>query len=65
VGCRGFRPSGADAGGGDKVMGAICVTLPRERAESDKVDRLIDAMLHCANDVTKKMSGSSRSVPRD
>jgi len=51
--------------GGDKVMGAICVTLPRERAESDKMDRLIDAMLHCANDVTKKMNGSSRSVPLD
>ena len=49
-------------GSSDKVLGTICVTIPQERAEKDSMDRLINAMLYCSNDVTKKMQGSARSL---
>jgi len=46
----------------NKVLGTICVTIPQERAEKDGMDQLINAMLYCANDITKKMYGSVRSL---
>jgi DNA-binding IclR family transcriptional regulator len=43
-------------GGGGKVMGNVCVTIPRERARSGGMERLIGATLGCARDVTRRMN---------
>jgi DNA-binding IclR family transcriptional regulator len=45
-----------------KVVGDICLTIPRERAEATSMDRLIDATRRCANDVMKKIKGGARTV---
>lgn len=40
-----------------RIMGDVCVTMNRQGCGGGSLDRLIDATLHCANQVTKKMSG--------
>lgn len=45
-----------------KVLGTICVTVPQERAEKDGMEQLIDGMLYCASQVSKKMCGSVISL---
>lgn len=44
-----------------KVLGTICVTIPQDRAE-DSMNQLIDDMLCCASNVSKKMYGDMRSL---
>jgi DNA-binding IclR family transcriptional regulator len=43
-------------GGAGKVMGNVCVTIPRERAGSGGMERLIGATLGCARDITRRMN---------
>lgn len=40
-----------------RVMGDVCVTMSRQGYGDGSLDRLIDATLHCARQVTKKMNG--------
>jgi DNA-binding IclR family transcriptional regulator len=36
-----------------KIMGDVCVTIPRERADDGSKDRLVDAMRRCVDDITR------------
>jgi DNA-binding IclR family transcriptional regulator len=49
-GAVGFAAPIFDARG--KIMGDVCVTIPRERAGDDSRDRLVDAMRRCVADIT-------------
>lgn len=40
-----------------RIMGDVCVTMNRQGCGDGSLDRLIDATLNCANQVTKKMRG--------
>jgi len=48
-----------------KVMGDICITIPRERAAIGSMDQLIDAMLCCAKDVTHKINSGASGLNTD
>jgi DNA-binding IclR family transcriptional regulator len=44
-----------------KVLGDICVTIPEQRFDEGSLERLVEALLKCAGEVTEKLRGAVRA----
>jgi len=44
------------------VMGSVCVTMPAQRAGQDSQTQLVDAVRHCASDITASMQSEAIAI---